>query len=100
MSCKIDYFLAHLAQLFLSRERSEAGGEQEMMSCLKKRVKINVSIFLCMRRASGTNCRVKNTQGMPNKRAERRAFRFECISFQLCATLLAARGFREVRAIL
>ncbi len=26
-------------------ERPEAGGEQEMMSCLKKRVKINVSLF-------------------------------------------------------
>jgi hypothetical protein len=40
-----DRFLTHLAQLFLYRGRPEAGGEQEMMSCLKKRVKINVSIF-------------------------------------------------------
>ncbi len=42
---KSDRFLTHLAQLFLSRGRLEAGGEQEMMSCLKKRIKINISVF-------------------------------------------------------
>ena len=41
----IDRFLAYFAQLFLYRERQEASGEQEMMSCLKNRVKINVSLF-------------------------------------------------------
>jgi hypothetical protein len=41
----IGRFLAHLAQLFLYRERPEAGGEQKMVRCLKKCIKINVSIF-------------------------------------------------------
>ena len=45
MRLKSDRFLTHLAQLFLYYGRPEAGGGQEVMSCLKKRVKINVSIF-------------------------------------------------------
>src|SRR5690348_11274750 len=45
MSSKTDRFLAHFAQLFSHRGRPEACGEQEGKSCLRKRVKINVSIF-------------------------------------------------------
>jgi hypothetical protein len=45
LSLEIDRFLAHFAQLFSHRGRPEACGEQEEKSCLRKRVKINVSIF-------------------------------------------------------
>jgi hypothetical protein len=42
---RIGCFLAHFAQLFSYCGRPETCGEQEMMSRLRKRVKINVSMF-------------------------------------------------------